>query len=59
MTYRSQKTERAVGPFKSAPRRKKSYRSPELVEWGSILDLTQGIKGGFEDGLFMGGTQGV
>lgn len=37
--------------------RKKTYRPPELVEWGTILDLTQGIKAGFEDGFGKGGTQ--
>ena len=28
---------------------KKAYRRPELLEWGSILDLTQGGKGGLDD----------
>lgn len=38
---------------------KKAYETPELIEWGSILDLTQGAKQGFEDFPKTGGTKGV
>lgn len=40
---------------------RKMYESPRLVEWGSILDLTLGLGGGFEDipkGA-VGGTTGT
>ncbi len=33
---------------------KKAYRGPELLEWGSVLDLTQGGMAGGEDGDFSG-----
>ena len=33
---------------------RKGYRPPELIAWGSVLDLTQGGKGGFDDGDFTG-----
>jgi hypothetical protein len=33
---------------------KKVYRAPELVEWGSINDLTAGAPGGKIDGAFLG-----
>lgn len=33
---------------------KKVYREPELVEWGSIMDLTRGGMAGGEDGDFTG-----
>lgn len=29
--------------------RKKVYERPQLLDWGSITDLTQGLKLGFED----------
>ena len=38
---------------------KKPYESPELVEWGQILEVTHGLKSGFEDFPAGGGTQGV
>lgn len=38
---------------------KKPYRSPELTAWGSIVDLTQGAAGGFDDFPLKGGTKGV
>ncbi|HEX3531553.1 MAG TPA: hypothetical protein VH988_31225 [Thermoanaerobaculia bacterium] len=28
---------------------KRPYETPDLVEWGSILDLTRGPLGGFDD----------
>ena len=34
---------------KDASPRKKAYVTPELQEWGSITDLTQGGKAGLED----------
>lgn len=33
-------------------RSKKAYNTPKLQEWGSILDLTLGLKAGSEDGGF-------
>lgn len=39
---------------------KKPYKSPHLTEWGSIVDLTRGGAGGFDDlPLGVGGTKGV
>lgn len=28
---------------------KRPYRRPELTEWGTLLQLTRGIYGGYED----------
>ena len=39
--------------------RKKTYETPELVEWGKILELTHGLKSGFQDFPLKGGTTGV
>lgn len=33
---------------------RKIYRAPELVEWGSIKDLTRGAPGKETDGGFLG-----
>lgn len=33
----------------ASSRLKKAYVTPELQEWGSIADLTQGGKAGLED----------
>jgi hypothetical protein len=38
---------------------RKPYHSPELVEWGTILDLTQGTKSSFQDFPKTGGSKGV
>jgi hypothetical protein len=38
---------------------RRPYESPRLVEWGSLTNLTQGIKAGFEDFPAQGGSQGV
>ena len=35
-------------------RGKKPYRSPRLVEWGTLTDLTQGPQNNFQDGFFSG-----
>jgi hypothetical protein len=35
----------------------KPYTSPRLVEWGSIIDLTQGPLLGSKDFPFKGGTR--
>lgn len=35
---------------------KKQYQSPQLVEWGTVVDLTLGAGGGYED-VPMDGTQ--
>jgi hypothetical protein len=37
-------------PTASGEGAKKPYRAPELVEWGSIGDLTKGGEGKFPDG---------
>lgn len=42
----------------AASESKRHYESPELVEWGSIVDLTQGPEFSFED-LDVGGSQFV
>lgn len=36
---------------------KKAYRAPELVEWGSIKDLTAGAIGGKMDGALIGSPE--
>jgi hypothetical protein len=41
-------------PAAAAPKRR--YESPELLEWGSIIDLTQGPLFGFDD-VDIGGSQ--
>lgn len=46
----------ALSAVASGP--KQRYESPELVEWGSIVDLTQGPEFSFED-LDVGGSQFV
>lgn len=33
---------------------KRAYVTPELIQWGTILDLTQGGLNGIEDGDFSG-----
>ncbi len=45
----------------STPRRpekrstaRKAYQAPQIFEWGSVLDLTQGPKSGGQDGGFEG-----
>jgi hypothetical protein len=38
---------------------RKAYSSPELVEWGSLLDLTSGSKSGTKDFPLKGGSIGV
>lgn len=43
----------------SETRLRRPYRSPELVEWGSLLDLTRGPLSGLEDLPFNGGTEPV
>jgi hypothetical protein len=40
------------------PGPKRPYKSPELVEWGSIVDLTRGPIASFED-VDNGGSQQV
>jgi hypothetical protein len=40
-----------------APKRR--YQAPELIVWGSIVDLTQGKRAGLQDLPFKGGTQPV
>ena len=35
---------------------KKTYVSPELQEWGSVVDLTQGKKAQLDDSPAKGGT---
>jgi hypothetical protein len=44
------------GGTPKAPRYRKPYESPELQEWGSILDLTQGLGQGFADLPKKGGS---
>ena len=41
----------------SAQDRRREYQAPELLEWGGILDLTQGPINGTQDG-FLSGTGG-
>ncbi|HTQ81299.1 MAG TPA: lasso RiPP family leader peptide-containing protein [Thermoanaerobaculia bacterium] len=38
---------------------KRAYEAPELTEWGSIRDLTQGTKSGKKDFPKAGGSTGV
>ena len=61
--------EEQQGSFESAPGEtrdtaapshpKKSYETPELQIWGSIVDMTQGLKLGLEDMPIKGGTRVV
>lgn len=41
----------------SEPLEKKPYTSPELQEWGSIVDLTQGATFLFNDMPLRGGSR--
>ena len=34
--------------------RHKAYRPPRITEWGSILDLTRGTLGGYQDATYGG-----
>lgn len=36
---------------------KKTYESPRIQDWGSITDLTQGLKVGLEDFPVVAGTR--
>ena len=38
---------------------KKTYVSPELQEWGSVLDLTRGKKAGLQDLPKNGASAGI
>ena len=38
---------------------KKTYVSPELQEWGSVIDLTQGKKIQLQDSPAKGGSSGI
>ena len=40
-------------------RSKKAYSAPELIEWGTILELTHGTKSSFQDFPKAGGSKGV
>lgn len=54
--------QRDDGPRRAAARAEaggRPYRKPQIEEWGSLADLTQGAKSGFEDFPGSGGTQGV
>ena len=42
-------TSSAARAIPASEPRKKAYRTPELTEWGSILDLTEGPTGGLVD----------
>ncbi|MEA2563809.1 MAG: hypothetical protein QOH06_5313 [Acidobacteriota bacterium] len=42
-----------------APVQKKTYISPELQEWGSVVDLTQGKKAQLQDSPAKGGSPGI
>lgn len=49
-----------IHPSPEAPvPRKKAYVSPELQEWGSIVDLTQGKKAQLQDVPGKGGSGSV
>lgn len=36
---------------------KRPYQKPALVEWGSIADLTKGLRNGFQDLPLGGGSE--
>jgi len=38
---------------------KKIYRTPELIEWGSLAELTRGDLSGFQDFPLDGGSEAV
>jgi len=43
------------GDILAAPR--KPYQRPELIEWGSLTDLTRGPASGLQDLPFDGGSE--
>ncbi len=54
--FKSAKTLRRAGDSRASERgTKKPYRSPELADWGSVTEITQGTDFGLQD--FPGGTQ--
>ena len=45
-------------PTEEKESRKRAYRTPQLTEWGTILELTEGAGGmGAEDMPINGGSQ--
>ena len=38
---------------------KKAYTSPELIDWGCVREITQGVKAGNKDFPLAGGSKGV
>lgn len=53
------KKDQRLRPAQSPVRGKKIYVSPELQEWGSVLDLTRGKKASLEDMPAKGGSNPI
>ncbi len=51
------KSRRPISPPESRPGsrepERRAYRPPELIEWGSITELTLGLMSGSTEGAFM------
>jgi hypothetical protein len=48
-----------AGPPAGAAAPKKTYTSPELIDWGCVREITQGLKAGNKDFPLAGGSKGV
>lgn len=53
------KKDQCLRPAHSPVHGKKTYASPELQEWGSVLDLTRGKKASLEDMPAKGGSNPI
>jgi hypothetical protein len=53
------KKDQSFRPSQAPVRGKKTYASPELQEWGSVLDLTRGKKASLEDMPAKGGSNPI
>ena len=53
------KKDQCLRPAHSPVRGTKTYASPELQEWGSVLDLTRGKKASLEDMPAKGGSNPI
>jgi len=51
--------DQSLRPSQTPVRGKKTYVSPELQEWGSVLDLTRGKKAGLADLPKNGASAGI
>ncbi len=47
-------TQRGADGDRQAKSEKRAYSAPELIQWGTIFDLTGNILNGTQDGFFSG-----